>query len=161
MANHSSVLTQRILWTEEPGGLPSMGSHRAGHDWSDAAAAAAAAAAADSGHQRALSRVPYAIQYVGISYLFDTQYQQCIHVNPKLPIHPTLVSMHLLSTSLSLFLIIYAIFFQIPYICIHYIICSFRLTSLHMTVSRSIQVSPDAPTSILTTRKELPGHRLR
>ena len=49
-----------------------MGSHRAGHDWSDAAAAAAAAAAADSGHQRALSRVPYAIQYVGISYLFDT-----------------------------------------------------------------------------------------
>ena len=30
-----------------------------------------------------------------------------------------------------------------------------------MTVSMSIQVSPDAPTSILTTRKELPGHRLR
>ena len=30
----------------EPGGLPSMGSHRVGHDWSDAAAVAAAAAAA-------------------------------------------------------------------------------------------------------------------
>ena len=29
----------------EPGGLPSMGSHRVGHDWSDIAAAAAAAAA--------------------------------------------------------------------------------------------------------------------
>ena len=28
--------------TEEPGGLPSMGSHRVGHDWSDLAAAAAA-----------------------------------------------------------------------------------------------------------------------
>jgi len=27
---------------EEPGGLPSMGSHRVGHDWSDLAAAAAA-----------------------------------------------------------------------------------------------------------------------
>ena len=32
MATHSSVLAQRILWMEEPGGLPSMGSHRVGHD---------------------------------------------------------------------------------------------------------------------------------
>ena len=32
MATHSSVLTWRIPWTEEPGGLPSMGSHRVGHD---------------------------------------------------------------------------------------------------------------------------------
>ena len=30
--------------TREPGELPSMGSHRVGHDWSDLAAAAAAAA---------------------------------------------------------------------------------------------------------------------
>ena len=30
-----------IPWTEEPGGLPSMGSHRVGHDWRDLAAAAA------------------------------------------------------------------------------------------------------------------------
>ena len=30
----------------EPGGLPSMGSHRVGHDWSDLAAAAVAAVAA-------------------------------------------------------------------------------------------------------------------
>ena len=41
MATHSSVLAWRIPWTEEPGGLPSMGSHRVGHDWSDLAAAAA------------------------------------------------------------------------------------------------------------------------
>ena len=40
MATHSSVLAWRILWTEEPGGLPSMGLHRVGHDWSDLAAAA-------------------------------------------------------------------------------------------------------------------------
>ena len=40
MATHSSVLSWRIPWTEEPGGLPSMGSHRVGHDWSDLAAAA-------------------------------------------------------------------------------------------------------------------------
>ena len=32
MATHSSVLAWRIPWTEEPGGLPSMGSRRVGHD---------------------------------------------------------------------------------------------------------------------------------
>ena len=41
MATHSSVLARRIPGTREPGGLPSMGSHRVGHDWSDLAAAAA------------------------------------------------------------------------------------------------------------------------
>ena len=44
MATHSSVLAWRIPRTGEPGGLPSLGSHRVGHDWSDLAAAAAAAA---------------------------------------------------------------------------------------------------------------------
>ena len=38
MAAHSSVLAWRIPGTGEPGGLPSMGSHRVGHDWSDLAA---------------------------------------------------------------------------------------------------------------------------
>ena len=41
MATHSSVLAWSILRTGEPGGLPSMGSHRVGHDWRDLAAAAA------------------------------------------------------------------------------------------------------------------------
>ena len=41
MATHSSVLAWRIPGTGEPGGLPSVGSHRVGHDWSDLAAAAA------------------------------------------------------------------------------------------------------------------------
>ena len=41
MATHSSVLAWRIPGTGEPGGLPSMGSHRVGHDWSDLATAAA------------------------------------------------------------------------------------------------------------------------
>ena len=39
-ATHSSVLAWRIPGTEAPGGLPSMGSHRVGHDCSDLAAAA-------------------------------------------------------------------------------------------------------------------------
>ena len=47
MATHSSVLAWRIPGTGEPGGLPSLGSHRVGHEWSDLAAAAAAAAACD------------------------------------------------------------------------------------------------------------------
>ena len=37
MATHSNVLAWRVLWTEEPGGLLSVGSHRVGHDWSDLA----------------------------------------------------------------------------------------------------------------------------
>ena len=32
MATHSSILAWRIAWTEEPGGLQSMGSQRVGHD---------------------------------------------------------------------------------------------------------------------------------
>ena len=42
MATHFSVLAWRISGTGEPSGLPSVGSHRVGHDWSDLAAAAAA-----------------------------------------------------------------------------------------------------------------------
>ena len=37
--DHSSVLAWRIPGMGEPGGLPSMGSHRVGRDWSDLAAA--------------------------------------------------------------------------------------------------------------------------
>ena len=42
IAAHSRILAWRIPGTGEPGGLPSMGSHRVGHDLSDLAAAAAA-----------------------------------------------------------------------------------------------------------------------
>ena len=54
MATHSSVLAWRIPETGEPGGLPSLGSHRARHDWRDLAAAAAAA------------RKPGVLQYMGL-----------------------------------------------------------------------------------------------
>ena len=33
MAAHSSILAWRIPWTEEPGGLQSVGLQRVGHDW--------------------------------------------------------------------------------------------------------------------------------
>ena len=35
MATHSSVLAGRIPGMGKPGGLPSLGSHRVGHNWSD------------------------------------------------------------------------------------------------------------------------------
>ena len=41
MATCSSVLAWRIPGTGKPGGLPSLGSHRVGHDWSNLVAAAA------------------------------------------------------------------------------------------------------------------------
>ena len=41
MATHSSILVWRIPGTKEPSGLPSMGSYRVGHDWSDLAVAVA------------------------------------------------------------------------------------------------------------------------
>ena len=39
IATHSSILAWRIPWTEEPGGLQSIGSQRVGHNWSDLALA--------------------------------------------------------------------------------------------------------------------------
>ena len=49
MATHSRILVWRIPGTGEPGGLPSTGSHRVGHDWSDLAAVAAAGMESKSG----------------------------------------------------------------------------------------------------------------
>ena len=37
MATHFSILSWRMLWTEEPGGLQSIGLQRIWHDWSDLA----------------------------------------------------------------------------------------------------------------------------
>ena len=61
MATHSSILAWRIPGTAEPGGLPSMGSHRVEHNWSDLAAAAATTLTSNSGTHSfhiSLSEVP-------------------------------------------------------------------------------------------------------
>ena len=52
MATHSSVLAWRIPGTAGPGGLPSMGSHRVRHDWSDLAAAAAVLGGKEGGRHK-------------------------------------------------------------------------------------------------------------
>ena len=62
MATHSSVLAWRIPGTGEPGGLPSMGSHRVEHDWSDLAAAAAASRKT-SVSQSCLTLQPHGLQH--------------------------------------------------------------------------------------------------
>ena len=67
MATHSSVLAWRIPGTAEPGGLPSMGSHRVGHDWSDLAAVAAATFPKAYWHWRGV--LPFSGQYITILLL--------------------------------------------------------------------------------------------
>ena len=52
MATHSSVHAWRVPGTGEPAGLPSMGSHRVGHNWSELAAAATAAYLPEKFHGR-------------------------------------------------------------------------------------------------------------
>ena len=62
MATDSSVLAWRIPGTRESGGLPSMGLHRVGHDWSDLAAAAAASSLPPLTHEL--------LQNPNLNYLF-------------------------------------------------------------------------------------------
>ena len=63
MATHSSVLAWRIPGTAEPGGLPSMGSHRVGQDGSDLAAAAA------EEHQKRLRKEATCLSWIISIYL--------------------------------------------------------------------------------------------
>ena len=58
MTTHSSVLAWRIPGMWEPGGLPSMGLHRVGHDWSDLAAAAAGGSVVKNPSAMQETRVP-------------------------------------------------------------------------------------------------------
>ena len=66
MATHSSVLAWRIPGTGEPGGLPSLGSHRVGHDWSDLAAAVAAKVLSWRGKESAFCMVSPLRRNLGI-----------------------------------------------------------------------------------------------
>ena len=76
MATHSSVLAWRIPGTGEPGGLPSMGSHRVRHNWSDLAAAAAGTQLVDrdwslsGGHLWVLLFHPPAGDFIPISMVW-------------------------------------------------------------------------------------------
>ena len=70
MATHSSVLAWRMPGAGEPGGLPSMGLHRVGHDWSDLAAVAAAALS------------PFMVQYLKALFEMNMLFENIV-LNPK------------------------------------------------------------------------------
>jgi len=71
MATHSSVLAWRIPGAGEPSGLPSMGSHRVRHDWSDLAAPA---------WQVNFVLLSYQGIYIYIYYIYSHTHINVIHV---------------------------------------------------------------------------------
>ena len=81
-ATHCSVLAWRIPGTGEPGGLPSMGLQRVGHDGSDSAAAAAAAAVAVFSSRVGSSLLSEASSWSHSTYVVATV---CSPSSPLLP----------------------------------------------------------------------------
>ena len=72
MATHSSVLAWRISGTAELNGLPSVGLHRVGHDWSDLAAAAALKSPCNTGSSHGwcmCSVFPLGIGHISLNLL--------------------------------------------------------------------------------------------
>ena len=70
MATHSSVLAWRIPGTGDPGGLPSMGSHRVGHNWSDLAAAAYSLLGTRLGQLQGWWQATFAVYWNGRQHVF-------------------------------------------------------------------------------------------
>ena len=90
MATHSSVLPWRIPGTGEPGGLPSMGSHRVGHDWRYLAAAAAAVA---NSHPTAGNPMDYSTPSFPVLHHLPKLAQTYVHwfgdaIQPSNPLSP-------------------------------------------------------------------------
>ena len=86
MATHSSVLAWRIPGMGEPGGLPSMGSHRVSHNWSDLAAATAACMNVRVGLQRKLNTKELMLLNCGVeedSFESSLDCKEIQPVNPK------------------------------------------------------------------------------
>ena len=88
MATHSSALVWRMSRTGEPCGLPSTGSHRVGHDWSDLEAAA------EQHTEWSKSERKTPIQYINASVQLSSVAQSCPtlgnpmnHSTPGLPVH--------------------------------------------------------------------------
>ena len=87
IATHSGVLAWRIPGTGEPGGLPSMGSHRVRHDWSDLAAAAAVFAynPCTSSHiLSVISTLLIVVQSLSHVWLFVTPWTTALQASPLL-----------------------------------------------------------------------------
>ena len=79
--SHSSVLAWRIPGTVVPGGLPSMGSHRVGHDSTDLAAAVAAAVCVCQSPSPNLSSPHHSLSPLITVSLFSTTVTLFVFVN--------------------------------------------------------------------------------
>ena len=86
MAAHSSILAWRIPGLGEPGGLPSMRSHRVGHDWSNLATAA--------------TQFWHLIQFSSITQSCPTLCDPMGHSMPSLPVHHQFPGLKLMSIEL-------------------------------------------------------------
>ena len=85
MATHSSILAWRIPGMGEPGGLPSLGSHRIGHDWSNLAAAAAMGAPSDTSVFRWLPpRIMFGKWFL-YYYILINRYALCCQKSIEVP----------------------------------------------------------------------------
>ena len=97
MATHSNVLAWRIPGMGEPGGLPSVGSHRVRHDWSDLAAAAAA----NYGDQKSLevSHVCQSVKHLPAMWETWVQFQgQEVPLEKEMAIHSSILAWRILWT---------------------------------------------------------------
>ena len=84
MATHSRILAWWIPWTEEPGGLQSMGSQRIGHDWSTWACSMQCPGLC------LLGRVLPIFQKFSLSLtIFRKPWSSWLSLNPPLPSSPT------------------------------------------------------------------------
>ena len=78
MATHSSILAWRIPGTVGPGGLPSMGSYRVGHDWSELAAAVSAATYMFSLEKSLFSSLAHFL--IGSFIFLELSCRSCLHM---------------------------------------------------------------------------------
>ena len=106
MATHSSVLAWRIPGMGKPGGLPSMGLHRVGHDWSDLAAAAAAQAYSVSPVNSLIERISvvqngYSLGYAPF-FFFPASHFNLTFLAPLILCHGLISSIHNLNSNLCL-----------------------------------------------------------
>ena len=109
MATHSRILAWRIPRDRGAWRATDHGVTKSWTQLSDQADIYIFSLLSHTGQHRALSRISCTM-YVLTSYLFYSEYQHCICVNPSLPIPPAtplspLVSIYLFSTSVSLFLL--------------------------------------------------------
>ena len=70
MATHSSILAWKILGTAEPGGLPSMGSQRAGHDW--------VTNIEDTAKFTSVYPLRWSRPYMKLLFIYYTMYNNCL-----------------------------------------------------------------------------------